>query len=706
MTTLLLNTPLRLPLEEPVLIFSVVLFVILLSPIILSRFKIPGIIGLILAGVALGPKGLHILENDSSFRLFGFVGLLYIMFLAGLDLELSEFKKTRNNSIVFGLLTFLIPLGLGFAAFYWGMKFEPLPSLLIGSMFSTHTLVGYPIVSRLGLNKNVAVNTAVGGTILTDTAALLVLAVITQSVSGELSLGFWVETFVAMALFLTITLAGFPLVARWFFKNIKDDNTSHYIFVLAMVFMAAFLVGVAHMEPIVGAFIAGLALNKLIPNRSELHSKIEFVGSALFIPFFLISVGMLVDIRVLLAGQLTWIIIGVLVVVAMFSKWIAALLTQRIFGFSAHQRQLIFGLSSAHAAATLAIIKAGFDRGIIGIEVLNGAVVLILVSCLIAAIITENAGKKLVISERLAAPQKSELTEKILIPVENYLGMDYLVDFAHGICRNPKRFPLYALQITTPPGIDDSDLEITHRLMDKIVQRSHDQGERIIPLTRSDINKGSGVVHTINEEEISEVVIPWHERNLLSERIFGSDTEMLINSTHKTLWICRMIHPVETYKSIVVIYPENAEYEPGFTLWNQKIMLLAKKLGANINYYGPKNAYQHIIEQMDELDYPIIAHDELTDPMALTRLSQFTDKTHLIVTINARKGSLSYHSSMDQVGDTMYRFFRQSSFVLVYPEQNHGEAIAGSFKPEELDVTVIQENLGKVRKIFKTRNKA
>ncbi|MES2628002.1 MAG: cation:proton antiporter, partial [Bacteroidota bacterium] len=349
MALCLIKDHLTFPLQEPVLIFSVVLFVILFSPIILGRLKIPGIIGLILAGVALGPNGLHILENDSSFKLFGFVGLLYIMFLAGLDLDLNEFKKNRNKSIVFGFLTFAIPLSTGIYVFYGILGYPILPALLIASMFSTHTLVGYPIVGRFGITRNLSVNIAVGGTIITDTAVLLMLAVITGTVDGNLDSMFWTRMCISIAVFFFVVFYVFPRISRWFFKNIKDDNTSHYIFVMAMVFLAAFLVEIAQIEPIVGAFMAGLSLNRLIPQASALHGKIEFVGNALFIPFFLISVGMLVDLRVLLDGNQALIFAGIITGIALLTKWLAAWATQLIYKLSKAQRQLIFGLSSAHA---------------------------------------------------------------------------------------------------------------------------------------------------------------------------------------------------------------------------------------------------------------------------------------------------------------------------------------------------------------------
>jgi Kef-type K+ transport system membrane component KefB len=327
-----------------------------LSPILLRKLNIPGIIGLIIAGVVIGPYGLNILEKNSAIDLFSTIGLLYIMFIAGLELDMNEFKSNRNKSLLFGFFTFIIPLGIGFPVCFYLLGYDFNASFLTASMFATHTLVAYPIVSKLGVSKNQAVAITVGGTILTDTAVLIILAVIMGNSQGNLNSEFWIRLGVSLAIFSAIMFLIIPRIAKWFFRKLESEKHSHYIFVLSMVFLAAFLAEVAGVEPIIGAFVAGLALNKLIPHSSALMNRIEFIGNSLFIPFFLISVGMLVDISVILSGPTALIVAGTLSVVALFGKWFAALFTQLIFKYSKAQRQLIFGLSSAHAAATLAVI--------------------------------------------------------------------------------------------------------------------------------------------------------------------------------------------------------------------------------------------------------------------------------------------------------------------------------------------------------------
>jgi Kef-type K+ transport system membrane component KefB len=424
----------ELPLKNPVLVFSLVLLIILLSPILLKKLNIPGIIGLILSGVLVGPHGLNLLAKNSAVDLFSTIGLLYIMFIAGLELDLNEFKANRNKSIAFGFFTFSIPLMLGYPVVYYLLGYDFNASFLTASMFATHTLVAYPIVSKLGVAKNQAVAITVGGTILTDTAVLIILAVIMENSKGTLNQEFWIRLSISLVIFSAIMFLLIPRIAKWFFRKLESEKHSHYIFVLAVVFFAAFLAEIAGIEAIIGAFVAGLALNKLIPHSSALMNRIEFIGNSLFIPFFLISVGMLVDIRVIMSGPMALIIAGTLTVVAIAGKWLAAAVTQLIFKYTGAQRQLIFGLSGAHAAATLAVILVGFNAGVIDENILNGTIILILFTCIIASFATEKAAKKIIKESEgddfeVIIPSEME-DEHILLPIANVENIEKLLEFS------------------------------------------------------------------------------------------------------------------------------------------------------------------------------------------------------------------------------------------------------------------------------------
>jgi Kef-type K+ transport system membrane component KefB len=385
----------HLPLTNPVLIFTLILFIILLAPILMAKIKIPDIVGFIIAGTIIGPYGLNLLTKNLAVELFATIGLLYIMFIAGIELNLAEFKNQKHKSLVFGALTFSIPIIIGFPVCYYLLGYPLITSLLTASMFATHTLVAYPIVSKYKIAKNEAVSITVGGTILTDTAVLIILAVIIGAKNGGLTSAFWLQLITSFTAFVLIVFLVIPIVAKWFFSKPESSNTSHFVFILTGMFFSAFLAQMAGLEPIIGAFIAALALNKLIPRPSKLFSNIEFIGNAIFIPFFLISVGMVVNLHVFFRGPGALIVAISLTIVALVGKWVSAFFTQKIFKYSGTQRNLIFGLSSSHAAATLAIILIGYKSRIIDDDILNGTVVLILVTCIVASLTTERAAKKL-----------------------------------------------------------------------------------------------------------------------------------------------------------------------------------------------------------------------------------------------------------------------------------------------------------------------
>ena len=400
----------------------------------MRKLNIPGIIGLIISGVIIGPYGLNILEKNAAVDLFSTIGLLYIMFIAGLELDMNEFKVNRNKSLLFGFFTFIIPLAIGFPVCYYLLGYDLNASLLTASMFATHTLVAYPIVSKLGVSKNQAVAITVGGTILTDTAVLILLAVIIGNKEGNLSQDFWIRLGISLTIFSAIMFIIIPKIAKWFFMKLESEKHSHYIFVLSVVFFAAFLAEVAGVEAIIGAFVAGLALNKLIPHSSALMNRIEFIGNSLFIPFFLISVGMIVDVGVIISGPGALVIAGTLTVVALAGKWLAAFFTQIVFRYSPVQRQLIFGLSSSHAAATLAVILVGYKAGILDDNILNGTIILILVTCLVASFVTEKAAKKIALAmddDTSDLMQQNKMNnEKILMPIANIENIEKLLEFS------------------------------------------------------------------------------------------------------------------------------------------------------------------------------------------------------------------------------------------------------------------------------------
>ncbi|MFT2009685.1 cation:proton antiporter [Pontibacter sp. 13R65] len=662
---------LTLPFEDPVLIFTLVLLIILIAPIFLNKIKIPGIVGLILAGVLVGPNGLNLLQRDASIVLFGTVGLLYIMFLAGLEIDMIDFKKNRNKSLIFGALTFLIPISIGTIIFYYVLNFEWLSAVMLSSMFSSHTLIAYPIASRLGLSKNEAVTITIGGTIVTDTAVLLVLAVISGSSQGELDAMYWLKLGGSLAIFVAIVMYVFPMIARWFFKQIESEKGAQYIFVLSMVFGAAFIAELAGVEAIIGAFLAGLALNQLIPHTSALMNRIEFVGNNLFIPFFLISVGMLVDLTVLFRGPEALIIAGSIVVVAIVTKYMAAFVTQKIFGYSIMQRNLIFGLSSAHAAATLAVVLVGFNLGILDENALNGTIVLILVTCLVSSFITEKAGRSLAIVESRKKPNLSEKPDRILVPIANPANIERLIDLAI-MLKNPEyQEPIYPLAVVIDNEHAEEEIYKKNKMLQEAIKHASATDSDVQLVSKIDINVASGILRAIKEMMITEVILGWNAKITTRDRVFGTVLDSLLENTEQMILVCKVIQPLNTIKNIVVFVPLNSDIEVGYLRWLRTLRLLSAQLGAKLVFRGRRRTLNKLKLTLQTSKPAVEAKFEvMADLGEVENMKANIAPDDLIVVVSARNRTISYDNKLDYIPRVLSRNYKENSFIIIYPEQH------------------------------------
>ncbi|MDY0986046.1 cation:proton antiporter [Flavobacterium sp. CFBP9031] len=675
----------ELPLSNPVLIFSLILFIILLCPILLKKINIPGIIGLIISGVIIGPHGLNILAKNSAVDLFSTIGLLYIMFIAGLELDMNEFKANRNKSLLFGFFTFILPLSIGFPVCFYLLKYDFNASFLTASMFATHTLVAYPIVSKLGIAKNQAVAITVGGTILTDTAVLIILAVIMGSSQGNLNQAFWVKLIISLAIFSAIMFLIIPRVAKWFFKKLESEKHAHYIFVLSVVFFAAFLAEVAGVEPIIGAFVAGLALNPLIPHSSALMNRIEFMGNSLFIPFFLISVGMLVDVSVILSGPTALIVAGTLSVVAIFGKWIAAFFTQIVFKYTRTERQLIFGLSSAHAAATLAVILVGFKAKILDENILNGTIILILITCIVASFATEKAAKKIAICEEEISHEDADrdqiLDEHILIPLAKSSAAASLLDFALLIKDKKSSNPVTLLTIVPNNNQAEKNILKYRKAADKFVIQGSASEVKINTIARIDHNPASGIARTSKEIMSDIVIVGWPRKTGFIDKIFGENVDSIINNVDKTLFICRFQKNFIEEKRLVFICPPFSERGIGFHLLMQKVSRLAQELSIPIVIYGEERTYQAIQQIASNLKLNSkFGFKNISDWEDFESISDEIKPTDLVVVNLSRKGSVSYQSIFDKLPTKFEKYYDSNNVMLVYPQDDRKESAMDAYE--------------------------
>ncbi len=707
-----LDLSLKLPITDPTWIFLLVLLIILFAPILLTKLRIPHIIGMILAGLAIGEHGFNILVRDSSFELFGKVGVYYIMFLAGLEMNMADFKKNRGKAVALGLLAFIIPISIGMVTNVLLLKYSLITSILLASMYASHTLVAYPIVIRYGISRQRSVSIAVGGTAVTDTLTLLVLAVISGVFKGEAGGLFWLWLVVRFVVLAMLIMYFLPRVGRWFFRR-YDDNVMQYIFVLAMVFLGAGLMELIGMEGILGAFLVGLVLNRLIPHVSPLMSHLEFVGNALFIPYFLIGVGMLIDVKVIFGSGDALKVAGVMIVVALGGKWIASWLTQKIYRMSVLERELMFGLSNAQAAATLAAVLVGYNiilpdgSRLLNEDVLNGTVLLILVTCIVSSFTTERAARKMAMGEAHPEEDRSREPEKILIPVANPNTIEYLMNLSL-VIRDPKQKDnLLALNVINDHSGTEALEQQGKRYLERAAKITASAGVELKCISRYDLNIAAGIIHTAKEHGATDVIIGLHWKVNIVDSFFGMLTENLLKGLHREVMVARFLIPINTLRRIIVAVPPKAEYEAGFQKWVDHFCRMGTTLGCRVHFFANEqtgNLLQALVKKKHSNTLTEFSRlDEWEDLLLLTGQVNYD---HLLVVISARRGSISYDSSFEKLPSQLGRYFTNNSLIVLYPDQLGDPQDALSFSnPQGSNESQHYEKVGRwFYKWFKKEN--
>lgn len=667
-----------LPLADPVLKFLLILLIILAAPLLLNKLRIPHLLGLIIAGAIIGPHGFNLVLRDSSIILSGTAGLLYIMFLAGLEIDMADFKRNSTKSLAFGMYTFLIPMILGTVVGIWVLRFNVLTSILLASMFASHTLIAYPIISKLGISKNKAVSITVGGTMITDTLALLVLTIIVGMATGQVNDMFWIRLGVSILIFTLIVLFGFPFIGRWFFKHVHD-NISQYIFVLVMVFLGSFLAQVAGMEAIIGAFLSGLALNRLIPQSSPLMNRVEFVGNAIFIPFFLLGVGMLIDYRTFFTSFETIKVGLIMIIVATAAKYIAAWMTQKTFHLSTDQRSVIFGLSNAQAAATLAAVMVGYNvitgtdaNGepirLLNESVLNGTILMILVTCTIASFAAQKGAHNIAAQDISDKEENKKESEHILIPVSNEETVEELVNLSLAIKSPQNKNGLFALKVIDNHHSDEKALKQSRRVLQTAVNTAAATDTRMKDLLRYDLSVSNAIASVVKEREITDLVVGLHKEKDIPAAFLGHIVESVLAESSVSTFIYKPAQPISTVRRHLIIIPELAEKEIGFNQIIFRLRNVTQNTGAATVFYGSEatlNALKKLLaKKSGEASY--IEFNDWDDFLIVFRDIKPDDTMWIIL---SRKEGLSYAPAMARIPKYLNKYFQANSFVLAYPVQ-------------------------------------
>ena len=695
-----------LPIEDPVLKFLLELIIILGAPLLLNKIKVPHLLGLLIAGAVVGPNGLNLLSRDSSVVVTGTTGLLYIMFLAGLEIDMGDFKKNMGKSITFTVFTFAVPFILGLIGGYYVLHFPMLTSVLFASLFSSHTLISYPLVSKMGVAKNLSVNITVGGTMLTDVLSLLVLAVVVGMTQGEVNSAFWLRLGLSVLGFSLVVLFVFPIIGRWFFKKV-DDKISQYIFVLVMIYLAAVLAELAGIEAIIGAFFAGLALNRLIPHTSALMNRVEFVGNAIFIPFFLISVGMLIDFTVFFKSLQTLGVAAVMLVASIGGKYLAAVLTQKTFRLTKDEGMIIFGLSSASAAATLAAVMVGYniilsetETGepvrLLSEHVLNGSILLILISCTVSSFVSMSSAAKIAEANNEAtASGANPESENILIAVNYEDTVERTVNLGLLTKAANNKDRLFALNVINDQK-NESSVRNAEKTLHLAVTTAAAADVRVQPLTRYDSDVATGISNVIKEQKITDLILALQpDKGLTPSLVYNLTNGYLQNENVNTL-IYHAAQPISTIKKYIVLIPPKADKEPGFFHALLRVWNIAKSSGSEMAFYTSAPVISIIERVAKKSAIELSLHQIDYWGEAEQAAAQMAADEGLILFM-AKRGMVSYFPKMSQLPDFLNQHALENNFLLVYPfsQQNTDETEKRSVSNHD-DFVEIGRMIGKI----------
>ncbi len=690
------------PITNPTLIFFVVLCIILFAPIIMGKLRIPHIIGMVLAGVLVGKYGLNILERDNSFELFGRVGLCYIMFLAGLEMDTEGIKRNSSRFLIFGTLTCFVPLIMTYFMAMWLLDYNSPSSFLLGCIMASNTLIAYPIITRYGLQRNSSVSLSVGSSMISLFMALVMLAGLTASHSNlniqhsTLSLLlFWLWFLLKIALFCTGSFLLIPRVTRFFLRR-YSDAVMQFIFVLSVMFLSAALTEAIGLEAIFGAFFSGLILNRYIPHVSPLMNRIEFIGNALFIPYFLIGVGMLINVRTLFEGTHMLWIVGLIAFFGTFGKAVAAYLSSLLFKLPKAEGNMMFGLTSAHAAGAIAMIMVGMrievapGQYLVTDDMLNGVVIMILVTCIVSTMMTEHAAQQIILrdnGQRTTDNTTSQTPEKILLCVKYPEIAPQLLELAIMMRNTKLNNELVALNVVYDDQNSSNHRKQGLQLLEQLQQQASASDVRMVTQVRLATNIANGIKHAFRETGASDIIMGMHVHTDNNPKFWGEFIQSLYNGLNRQIVLTRFVQPLNTLRRIQVCVPSRAEFEPGFQRWLERLCRMSGNLDCRIQFHGRHESLILIREYVNNRhpnvrgEYTYMAHWN-----ELPKLAENIREDHMFVVVTARRGTISYKNAMDRLPNELMQHFSGKNLMIIFPDQ-YGET-----KDESMTFTEAQHH--------------
>ncbi|GAB5535013.1 MAG: cation:proton antiporter [Rubricoccaceae bacterium] len=671
-----------LPVTDPVLIMAITMGILLIGPLLFERMRIPGLVGLIALGAVAGPSMTGLLERDATFILLGTFGLLYLMFIAGLTLDLAEFAKERTRAVAFGLLSFGAPMALAIGVGTMVLGYSLPAAALLGSIVGSHTLLAVPLARKLGIAKNRALVIATGATLVTDLLSLIVLAVVQGIVGGDAGPEFWIKMVVLDAIWGVGVLLVLPRVAQAFFRRVRREDNAAFAFLLSAVFLAAWTSGLVGLAPIIGAFLAGIALNRLVPKQSPLMTRLQFVGDAIFIPFFLVSVGLLVDVTVL--GSLrVWALALTFSALVFVGKSTAAFLGIPFFRFTRDEATTVAGLTFPQAAATLAVTLIGFDIGLFSQEAVNAVVLVIVITCLVGPSLVRAFGRKVALAEAERPFEPSEAPERILVTLGNPETSEELMELALLLRSPTSEQAIYPLTVARGGAEEGGNVAEAEKMMERAILHVTAADVPVSPTVRIDVNPTLGIVRGAREVRASEIIAGWTGTFEPGALVFGGVLDGVLEHSRSMVVVARLVAPLATAKRLVVLIPPLIYREAGFARAIRVLKNMAAQTGMQIIVFGLD----------DEVDL-LAGRIEAAKPSASVEvrpLSTWRDMmpaldgaiqpTDVLVLFSVRTGAVAWRPALQRLPRVLARRFSDNDLMTLHLS----EVEVGSFVAEAVD---------------------
>jgi Kef-type K+ transport system membrane component KefB/nucleotide-binding universal stress UspA family protein len=657
-----------LPIRDPLASFWVVMLIICFAPLAATRFRLPSLAGTMLVAALMGPSAFNLLERNETIELLGSAGLLYLVFVAALTLDLKQFLAQKYRSIAFGLLSFLIPFLLAFDLSQRFLDFGPAAALLLSSILGTHTLVAQPIAQGMGLGRQRAVVMAIGGTILTDALGLICLAGVVRSETGSADLISWITFGVILFTYLVVVLAGVPRLGRWFFRRFPNQPQVELAFVLSVLFGVAILSEQLGLAAIVGAFLTGLAMNRLIPETGPFMSRIVYFGESLFIPFFLVSVGLLIDFRVIFGSPMVLLLAALFMLILFTGKALAAAAAGGLFRFHWREMLLVLGLTTPQAAATLAVTLVGYDQlGLFDERIVNAVVVLILASCVAGSFVVDRVGRRVAATSEIDSDEIADRPDRVLVPLANPETAEKLVSAALAMRDDTTIDPLYLLAIAQSGPNAEASVAAAESVLKSGTCIASAAGVPVQPQTRIEMNVVDGIHRAAVETRASILVVGWHPRTEAHEIVLGGFVERLINGCGATIAFSRLLGPVERSQRVLLVIPPEANHAPGF---RQAVLLslrVAKRLRKPLRVIArpPEEAATEAAVRSAGGDIESVPLERWADVVPICQ--EMAVEGDLVILLSARRGTLPASASLARLPGLLARRLPKVNLIVLYP---------------------------------------